>query len=68
MWASGMKDVRSGFDLFAERPVEVGYVFFFFLNGDKLLRTRLLCVPSQEPVPFMDTAGAFITSECCNIR
>lgn len=29
MWASGMKDVRSGFDLFAEPPVEVIFFFFF---------------------------------------
>lgn len=60
----GMKDVRSGFDLFTECPVEV----IFFENGDKLLGTRSLCVPSQESILFMDTAGAFITSECCSIR
>lgn len=31
-WASGMKDVRSRFDLFTERPVEGGFfsLFFFF--------------------------------------
>lgn len=50
-WASGMKDVRSRFDLFTERPVEGGFFsLFFFLNGDKLLGTRLLCIPSQESV------------------
>lgn len=27
-WASGMKDVRSRFDLFTERPVEGGFFFF----------------------------------------
>lgn len=26
------------------------FLFFFFLNGDKLLGTRLLCIPSQESV------------------
>lgn len=62
-WASGMKDVRSGFDLFTEPSVEA-----IFFNGDKLRRTRLLCIPSQESVLFTDTAGAFITAECCNIR
>ena len=61
-WASGMKDIRSGFDLFTEPPVEV------IFNGDELLRTRLLCIPTQESVLFTDTAEAFITSECCSIR
>lgn len=59
-WASGVKDVRSGFDLFAV-PLRR---FIYFFNGDKLLGTRLLCMPSQEPVAFMDMDGAFITSEC----
>lgn len=34
----------------ASRWRGIFFSFFFFLNGDKLLGTRLLCIPSQESV------------------
>lgn len=63
-WASGMKDVRSGFDLFTKPLVKE----IFFFNGNKLFRTRFLCFLSQESILFMDTTRAFCTSKCRNIR
>lgn len=44
----GMKDIRSRLDLLTQHPAEEILFYFFSANGDKLLKTKLLCIPSQE--------------------
>lgn len=63
MWASGIKDVWSGFDLFKVPPVEA---IFFFIETN--CWEQGLCILPQQSVHFRDTAGTFITSNYCNIR
>lgn len=67
-WASWHEGCSITFWFIRQASCWGDFVSFLFANGDKLLGTRLLCIPSQESVLFMDTPGAFITYERCSIR
>ena len=41
-WASGMKDVRSRFDLFTELPVLVFFLLFFFFKWRQIARNKVV--------------------------